>query len=76
MNNKALLITVVAIVTTLFVSAFRVQAANESPLVTMERLKWNLVDQRHCEPILIVSGLATDPTKRPMTQFGASSCPA
>ncbi|WP_256369853.1 hypothetical protein [Microvirga sp. KLBC 81] len=37
MNPKTLLVTVVAVATALFVSAFRVQAANEGPLVTTER---------------------------------------
>jgi thiosulfate/3-mercaptopyruvate sulfurtransferase len=42
MNTKALLATAVAIATALFLSAFRVQAADQSPLVTTEWLEKNL----------------------------------
>ncbi|KLK92463.1 hypothetical protein AA309_14090 [Microvirga vignae] len=63
MITKALLVTVTAIVTALYLSAFRVQAANESPLVTMEWLERNLGDPKHCEPIRIGPDLAKKPTE-------------
>ncbi len=71
MITKALLVTVTAIVTALFLSAFRVQAANESPHVTMERLERNLGDPKHCEPIRIGPDLAKN-TDRGLWPNGAA----
>ncbi|WP_404294299.1 hypothetical protein ACD578_28790 (plasmid) [Microvirga sp. RSM25] len=47
MNTKALLFTVTAIVTVLFLSAFRVQAANEDALMTMEQFGRNPGGLKH-----------------------------
>jgi hypothetical protein len=62
MNTKALLITVTAIVTALFLSAFRVLPANKAPLVTMEQLGRNLGSLRHCEPNRVGADLSGETT--------------
>ncbi|MPR08927.1 hypothetical protein [Microvirga tunisiensis] len=77
MNTKALLFTVTAIVTVLFLSAFRVQAANEDPLMTMEQLGRNPGGLKHCEPHCVGADLSKEPTgEGSMTRLSGARCPA
>ncbi|WP_205769939.1 hypothetical protein, partial [Microvirga sp. KLBC 81] len=55
-------------------TAFRVQAASESPLVTMEWLERNLGDPKHCEPIRIGPDLAKKNRQRFMAKRSGSRC--
>lgn len=58
MNTKALLIAVTAVVTVLFLSAFRVQAASEASVVTMGQVGRKLAVLKHCAPFSVSSDLS------------------
>ncbi|EIM29985.1 hypothetical protein MicloDRAFT_00013060 [Microvirga lotononidis] len=58
MNTKALLIVVTAIVTVIFLSAFRVQAASEASVVTMGQVGRKLAVLKYCKPFSVGSDLS------------------
>jgi hypothetical protein len=58
MNTNSLLIAITAIVTVLFLSAFRVQAASEASVVPIGQLGRKLAVFKHCEPFSVGTNLS------------------